>query len=86
MAHPTKDRPRDLVDLLGPSDRRPPEAPGLGDLGFLAILSRMASAERISASRHGGFTRHERSIWAARFPEEVPLLNGELEWIAGNLE
>jgi hypothetical protein len=42
----------------------------------------MTPPERLSASRHGGFSRHERSIWAAQFPEEVPLINGELEWIA----
>jgi hypothetical protein len=49
---------------------------------FLSVLSRMTPAERLSASRHGAFSRHERSIWAARFPEDVPFINGELEWIA----
>jgi hypothetical protein len=50
--------------------------------GFVSILRRMTREERISASRHGGFTRWERWVWAARFPEEVPLVNGEVEWIA----
>jgi hypothetical protein len=49
---------------------------------FLSVLSRMSVEERISASRHGGFTRAERTVWAARYPEEVPLVNGEFEWIA----
>ena len=50
--------------------------------GFLSVLSRMTPPERISASRHGGFNRWERWVWAARYPEEVPSVNGELEWIA----
>lgn len=27
------------------------------------------------------FTRAELSIWAARYPEEVPMVNGEFAWI-----
>jgi hypothetical protein len=50
--------------------------------GFVSVLRRMTPEERISASRHGGFTRWERWVWAARFPDEVPLVNGEFEWIA----
>ena len=53
--------------------------------GFVSVLRRMTPEERISASRHGGFTRWERWVWAARFPDEVPLVNGEFEWIACNL-
>jgi hypothetical protein len=71
---------------VSPQLPEPTEAPESLDLDFLSILSEMTPAERISASRHGGFTRRERSIWAARFPEEVPLVNGEFEWIAANLE
>lgn len=48
---------------------------------FLARLSRMTEEERIWASRFG-FTRWERSVWTANYPEEVPLVNGELEHIA----
>lgn len=53
--------------------------------GFVSILRRMTPQERISASRHCGFTRWERWVWAARFPEEIPLINGEFEWIAANM-
>ncbi len=53
--------------------------------GFVPMLSRMTPQERISASRYGGFTRWERWVWAARFPDEVPLVNGEYEWIARGL-
>jgi hypothetical protein len=52
---------------------------------FLSVLSRMTPQERISASRYGSFTRWERWVWAARFPDEVPLVNGEYEWIARGL-
>lgn len=52
---------------------------------FASVLRRMTPAERISASRHSGFTRWERWVWAARYPEEVPLVNGEFEWIACNM-
>ncbi len=52
---------------------------------FASVLRRMTPAERISASRHGGFTRWERWVWAARYPDEVPLVNGEVEWIACNM-
>jgi|GEM_PF-375754 len=45
----------------------------------------MTPVERLRAYRSGVFTRRERTIWAARFPEEAPLLNGELEWIARDM-
>jgi hypothetical protein len=49
---------------------------------FLARLKRMSKEERVRAARYGAFTPWERSVWASRFPEQVPLLNGEFEWIA----
>ena len=52
---------------------------------FLLRLALMSEEERVRAARFGGFTRSERAIWAARFPEEVPLVNGEFEWIARGL-
>lgn len=52
---------------------------------FVAVLARMTPAEQISASRHGGFTCWERWVWASRYPDEVPQVNGELEWIGSNL-
>lgn len=66
-------------------ERRPPprsaaEEPSCED--FFSVLEQMTPAERLGASRHGGFSRRERLIWVARFPEEVPLVNGEYEWIA----
>jgi hypothetical protein len=48
---------------------------------FLARLSRMSAEERVLASRYE-FTSRERTIWAGRFPDEVPMIHGEFEWIA----
>lgn len=48
---------------------------------LLARLSRMSAEERLRAARYA-FTPLERDIWAGRFPDEVPLVNGEYEWIA----
>jgi hypothetical protein len=53
--------------------------------GFPAILDRMTPVERLRAYRSGTFTRRELAVWAGRFPEEAPLLNGELEWIARDM-
>ena len=41
----------------------------------------MSAEERLRAARYA-FTPWERGIWAGRFPNEVPLVNGEYEWIA----
>jgi hypothetical protein len=52
---------------------------------FLARLARMSVEERIRAARDDVFTPWERAVWAARFPEQVPLVNGEFEWITLHL-
>jgi hypothetical protein len=41
----------------------------------------MSEEERVRASRYS-FTSWERTVWAGRYPEEVPLIDGEFEWIA----
>lgn len=48
---------------------------------FSARLARMSPRQRIEASRNGEFTRHERAVWACRYPDEVPTVNGEFEWL-----
>jgi hypothetical protein len=48
---------------------------------FLSELARMTPEERIRASRYS-MNRHERWVYARHYPEEVPTVNGELEWIA----
>lgn len=49
---------------------------------FLRRLARMDPEQRLAAARSGRFSRGERALWAARYPEEAPLINGELAWIA----
>ena len=55
--------------------------PVRSDAAFVARLARMRPEQRIAASRNGGFTRHERAVWACRYPDEVPTINGEFEWL-----
>lgn len=55
---------------------------GEGHPAFLARLAAMSSKQRLDAARRGVFDRTERAIWASAYPDEVPLVNGELEWIA----
>lgn len=57
----------------------------LGRHGARERVCAMTPAERLAAYEHGGMTRHELDTWASLFPEEVPLLNGELPWIAASL-
>lgn len=52
---------------------------------FVAELRKMTPEERISASRYT-MNRWEYWVYAARFPDEAPLMNGELERIALTLE
>jgi hypothetical protein len=50
---------------------------------YVQRLKRLHPEERLRLYRRpGGMSRWERWIWAARWPGEVPLVNGELEWIA----
>jgi hypothetical protein len=48
---------------------------------FADELRKMTTEERVRASRYS-MNRWERWVYAARYPDEVPLVNGELEWIA----
>jgi hypothetical protein len=50
------------------------------------VLAGMSYEERVRAYRSGALTRHELAVAAGWFPEEMPLLNGEYEWIAINAE
>lgn len=45
-------------------------------------LRAMTPAERQAAAEAGELSLHELNTWASHFPEEVPLVNGELPWIA----
>jgi len=44
-------------------------------------LWRMTPNERIAAMRRGDLTMEQCCAWAGRYPGEVPLINGEFEFI-----
>jgi len=41
---------------------------------------------RLAAFTAGELSVHELHVWAALYPEEVPLINGELPWIVAYAE
>ncbi|HTR74154.1 MAG TPA: hypothetical protein VMH33_02710 [Solirubrobacterales bacterium] len=69
---PTRAATATVVALTGARRRR----------AFLRRLQQMSPGERREAACRGSFTRAELNLWAARYPEEAPLVNGELAWIA----
>lgn len=58
----------------------------LQDLGArdarLRALWQMTVVQRVAAMRRGELTLEQCSAWAARHPEQLPLLNGEFEYLA----
>jgi hypothetical protein len=48
-------------------------------------LAAMTPEGRRLAYEKGELTRAELFAWAALFPEEVPLIDGELPWIVATL-
>lgn len=48
----------------------------------LRALWEMTPSQRIAAMRRGELTLEQCAAWAARYPEQVPPLNGELEYLA----
>jgi hypothetical protein len=48
-------------------------------------LAAMTPDRRRVAYQSGELTRAELFAWAALFPEEVPLIDGELPWIVATL-
>jgi hypothetical protein len=49
---------------------------------FRATLRRLGRDGRLAAYRRGEFDLAACCLWAAAYPREVPLLNGEFEFIA----
>jgi hypothetical protein len=49
--------------------------------GRLRSLWQMTPAQRIAAMRRGELTYEQLAAWSARYPDQVPLLHGEFEWI-----
>jgi hypothetical protein len=48
----------------------------------LRRLWAMTPSERVAAMRRGELNMRQCCAWAARHPDQVPLLNGEFEFIA----
>ena len=47
----------------------------------LRALWEMTPAQRIAAMRRGELTLEQCAAWAARYPKQVPMLNGEFEYL-----
>jgi hypothetical protein len=50
------------------------------------VLGAMTFAERLRAYRSRVFSPHELALAAAWFPDEMPILHGDYEWLAFDLE
>jgi hypothetical protein len=48
----------------------------------LANLWKMTVSQRINAMRKGQLSLEQCAAWAARYPEQMPLINGEFEYLA----
>lgn len=48
----------------------------------LEALWRMTPNERIAAMRRGDLTMEQCCAWAGRYPHQVPVINGEFEFLA----
>jgi hypothetical protein len=51
----------------------------------LEAIWRMTPNERIAAMRRGDLSMEQCCAWAARHPDQVPLINGEWEFLAAYL-
>ena len=71
MPSTTVDTPSNLV-VPCPSDR-------------VARLDRLGAAGRLTHYRAGKLSHADLSVWAARYPDEVPTVNCEVEWIGFTL-
>ena len=45
-------------------------------------LDRLSPAQLVELARANRLGRHRLAAWASRNPDRVPLVNGELPWIA----
>jgi hypothetical protein len=51
----------------------------------VARLSRLGAEGRLTRYRAGKLDRADVAAWAAHFPDEIPTVNGEVEWIGYKL-
>jgi hypothetical protein len=78
-------RRESLAPLKVVAPRRDPKGPAELAAEVATVLAKMTYEERVRAYRSGALTSHELAVAAGRLPEEMPLLNGEFEWIAIDL-
>lgn len=72
---PTPDhQPRTFADYLAQTTAERRER--------LRPLWQMTSTQRVAAMRRGALTLEQLAAWSARHPDQLPLVNGEFEWIA----
>ncbi|HEX4836951.1 MAG TPA: hypothetical protein VFV03_00280 [Solirubrobacteraceae bacterium] len=50
----------------------------------LRALWEMTPPQRVAAMRRGELTLEQCAAWAARHPDQVPILNGEFEFLAAH--
>lgn len=50
------------------------------------LLDGLTPEGRLAAYEASRLDRQVLAVWAARYPEEIPTVNGELPWIAVNAE
>lgn len=51
-----------------------------------AEVNNMTPEQRLDAMFRGEFTYAQLGHWSARYPHEVPIVNGEFWWIVAHLE
>lgn len=61
-----------------------PLRPSLSCLGPVALLWELTPSARVAAMRRGELTLAQCAAWASRYPEQVPLVNGEFEFLAAH--
>jgi hypothetical protein len=44
----------------------------------------MSAAECVAAMRRGELTLEQLAAWRPAIPDQLPIVNGELEWIAAS--
>jgi hypothetical protein len=49
--------------------------------GRLRALWQMTPIERVAAMRRGELSLEQCAAWASRHPEQIPLVNGEYEYL-----
>lgn len=47
----------------------------------LRSLWQLSVPQRIAAMRRGEMTYEQLAAWSARYPDQVPMVHGEFEWI-----